>query len=43
VLFSINYIHHNPVKDRMVAETEDYYFNCADLDSVIDVEVVFMG
>ena len=47
MLFSINYIHHNPVKDRVVTEPEDYYFssvrNSVDLGSVKDVEVVFIG
>lgn len=45
--FSVSYIHHNLVKDRVVTEPEDYYFssarNSAYLGSVIDVEVVFMG
>lgn len=36
-----------PVKEKIVTEPENYYFssarNYADLDSALDVEVVFMG
>jgi hypothetical protein len=43
----IKYIHENPVKEKIVTEAENYYFNSernyADLDSALDVEVVFMG
>ncbi len=43
----IKYIHENPVKEKIVTEAENYYFsfarNYADLDSALDVEVVFMG
>lgn len=43
----INYIHQNPVKEKIVTEPEHYYFssarNYADLDSALQVEVVFMG
>lgn len=43
----IQYIHQNPVKEKIVTEPENYYFssarNYADLDSALDVEVVFMG
>jgi REP element-mobilizing transposase RayT len=43
----INYIHQNPVKEKIVTEPENYYFNSArnyaDLDSALDVKVVFMG
>ncbi|HAY3536663.1 TPA: transposase, partial [Elizabethkingia anophelis] len=43
----INYIHQNPVKERIVTESENYYFssarNYADLDSALDIEVIFMG
>lgn len=43
----INYLHQNTVKDKIVTEAKHYYFssarNCADLDSAIDIEVVFMG
>ncbi|SQG05851.1 Uncharacterised protein [Elizabethkingia meningoseptica] len=31
------------IKDIIVREPEDYYFNYVDLDSVINVVVVFMG
>ena len=44
---AIDYIHENPVKEKIVTEAENYYFssarNYADLDSALDVEVVFMG
>ena len=43
----INYIHQNPVNEKIVTEAENYYFssarNYADLDSALDIEVVFMG
>lgn len=43
----INYIHQNPVKEKIVTEPENYYFsssrNYADLDSALEIEVVFMG
>lgn len=43
----IHYTHQNPVKDKIVTEPEHYYFssarNYADLDSALDIEVVFMG
>ncbi|MFC6269261.1 REP-associated tyrosine transposase [Frigoriflavimonas asaccharolytica] len=43
----INYVHQNPVKQKIVSEPEHYYFssarNYADLECAIDVEVVFMG
>ena len=43
----IKYIHQNPVKEKIVTEPENYYFssarNYADLDSALDIEVVFMG
>ncbi|WP_406567313.1 hypothetical protein [Chryseobacterium kimseyorum] len=43
----INYIHQNPVKQKIVAEPEHYYFssarNYAELDNALDVFVVFMG
>lgn len=43
----INYIHQNPIKEKIVTEAEHYYFSSArnytDLDSAIDVEIVFMG
>ena len=43
----INYIHQNPVKQKIVVEPEHYYFssarNYADLDNPLDVVVVFMG
>ena len=43
----IKYIHENPVKEKIATEAENYYFssarNYADLDSALDVEVVFMG
>jgi len=43
----INYIHQNPVSGKIVTEPEHYYFssarNYADLDSALDIEVVFMG
>jgi len=43
----INYIHQNPIQERVVTEQENYYFssarNYADLDSALDIEVVFMG
>ena len=43
----INYIHQNPVKEKVVTNAEDYYFssarNYAGLDNDLEVEVVFMG
>ncbi len=43
----LNYIHQNPVKERIVTESENYYFssarNYSDLDSALDIEVIFMG
>lgn len=37
----LNYIHNNPVKDKIVSLAEDYYFssarNYADLDNDLDV------
>ena len=43
----INYIHQNPVKEKVVVNAEDYYFssarNYAGLDNDLEVEVVFMG
>lgn len=43
----INYIHQNPVKEKIVSEAENYYFssarNYADLESPLEVFVVFMG
>ena len=43
----INYVHQNPVRQKIVSEPEHYYFssarNYADLESALDVEVVFMG
>lgn len=43
----INYIHQNPVKQKIVTEPEHYYFssarNYADFDNPLDVLVVFMG
>jgi len=43
----INFIHQNPVNEKIVTEAENYYFssarNYADLDSALDIEVVFMG
>ena len=43
----INYIHQNPVLEKIVTEPESYYFssarNYADLDNDLNVEVVFMG
>jgi REP element-mobilizing transposase RayT len=43
----INYIHQNPVNEKIVTEPENYYFssarNYADLESALDIEVVFMG
>lgn len=43
----INYIHQNPVREKIVASVEDYWFssarNYAGLDNDLDVEVVFMG
>jgi len=43
----MKYIHENPVKEKIVTEAENYYFssarNYADLDSALDVEVVFMS
>lgn len=43
----INYIHQNPVKEKIVTEAENYYFssarNYADLKNPLDVFVVFMG
>ena len=43
----INYIHQNPVKQKIVAEPEHYYFssarNYAELDNALDVFVVFTG
>lgn len=42
----INYIHQNPAKEKIAIEPESYYFssarNYADLDSALDIEVVFM-
>ncbi|MEM9685897.1 MAG: transposase [Bacteroidota bacterium] len=42
----INYIHHNPVADKIVAAPEDYVFssarNYADMDSELDVVVLQM-
>ncbi len=43
----IHYIHQNPVKDKIVTEAENYYFssarNYADLDSALDIEVIFIA
>lgn len=43
----INYIHQNPVKEKVVVNAEDYYFssarNYAGLNNDLDVEVIFMG
>lgn len=43
----INYIHQNPVVEKIVSHVEDYYFssarNYAGLDNDLEVEVVFMG
>lgn len=43
----LNYIHQNPVKEKIVSNAEDYYFssarNYAELDNDLDVCVVFMG
>lgn len=43
----INYIHQNPIKQKIVTEPEHYYFssarNYAELDNTLDVFVVFMG
>ena len=43
----IKYIHQNPVKEKIVTEPENYYFssarNYADLESALEIEVVFMG
>ena len=43
----INYIHQNPVKEKVVVNAENYYFssarNYAGLDNDLEVEVVFMG
>lgn len=43
----IRYIHENPVKEKIVTDAENYYFssatNYAGLDSILDIEVVFMG
>lgn len=43
----LDYIHQNPVKDKIVLEPEDYYFssarNYAELESPLEVCVVFMG
>ena len=43
----INYIHLNPVVEKLVSEPEHYWFssarNYAGLDSDLDVEVVFTG
>ena len=37
----------NPVNEKIVTEPESYYFssarNYADLESALDIEVVFMG
>jgi len=43
----INYIHQNPENEKIVTEPENYYFssarNYANLDSALDIEVVFIG
>lgn len=43
----IEYIHQNPVVEKLVAKPEEYWFssarNYACLDNDLDVEVVFMG
>ena len=43
----INYIHQNPVKEKVVLRAEDYYFssarNYAGLEYEIEVELLFMG
>ena len=43
----INYIHQNPVKQKIVAEPQHYYFssarNYAELDNALDIFVIFMG
>ena len=43
----INYIHQNPVREKVVGAVEDYWFssarNYAELDNDLYVEVVFMG
>ncbi|MDR0229027.1 MAG: transposase [Flavobacteriaceae bacterium] len=43
----INYIHQNPVVEKIVSSAEDYYFssarNYSELDNELDVVVVFMG
>ena len=43
----VNYIHQNPVKEKIVSNAEDYYFssarNYAGLAYEIEVEVLFMG
>ena len=43
----INYIHQNPVKEKIVVNAEDYYFssarNYAGLDNDLYVVVLFMG
>ena len=43
----INYIHQNPVKEKIVTEAENYFFssarNYADLENPLEVFVVFMG
>ncbi len=40
----LDYIHHNPVKDKIVANPEDYIFssarNYADLDNELDVIIL---
>lgn len=42
----INYIHQNPVKEKVVLKAEDYYFssarNYAGLEYEIEVELLFM-
>ncbi|MDI1355002.1 MAG: transposase [bacterium] len=44
VFQKLNYIHANPVKDRIVEKPEDYMFssarNYADLDSLIEIELI---
>ena len=43
----LNYIHQNPVKEKVVTEPEDYYFssarNYSELENALDVCVLFMG
>ncbi len=43
----LNYIHQNPVKEKIVSNAEDYYFssarNYAELDNDLDVCLIFMG